>query len=246
MVEGFSVGCSMTTIFHNCALSIHRFQNRKDFALTATPEWRDNWKAERHAHTHGCVLDSGLENVDSLWHRIRVTIHRKPFAEYKCVVCFNARGSCCLVKFSAVDSFGSFLLIWEQNIRKSCTFHSIFFAVFKRLHIYIQSAEYRESDAHSAHHYRFTKFTYQPPSLALSLWVVCESIRCEIGIANLYTRICVVSVVVCVLFFGMLEIEGYTSLVPWYRATVSIQTLLWNIIDKRFTVLKNKNSSTKK
>lgn len=55
MVEGFSVGCSMTTIFHNCALSIHRFQNRKDFALTVTPEWRDNWKAKRHAHTHTVV-----------------------------------------------------------------------------------------------------------------------------------------------------------------------------------------------
>lgn len=207
--------------------------------------------SDTHTDTHGCVLDSGLENVDSLWHRIRVTIHRKPFAEYKCVVCFNARGSCCLVKFSVVVFYSLLIRLvrffsFKSKISDYCARSTVYFSPCLKGCIYIQSAEYRESDAHSAHHYRFTKFTYQPPSLALSLWVVCESIRCEIGIANLYTRICVVSVVVCVLFFGMLEIEGYTSLVPWYRATVSIQTLLWNIIDKRFTVLKNKNSSTKK
>lgn len=89
--------------------------------------------SDTHTDTHGCVLDSGLENVDSLWHRIRVTIHRKPFAEYKCVVCFNARGSCCLVKFSVVVFFSLLIRLvrffsFKSKISEYCARSTVYFS----------------------------------------------------------------------------------------------------------------------
>lgn len=60
-----------------------------------------------------------------------------------------------------------------------------------------------------------------------------ENTRVNEWVRDFSVSECALCVCFFPLLFGMLEIEGYTSLVPCYRATVSIQTLLWNIIEQK-------------